>query len=63
MHTCNELKIANSQAKTVVLASRVRIPNTQVSPRRGRRMRVARRSALEVMNTVVDGTLPTVFYV
>ncbi len=56
LHTCNELRIANSQAKTVVLASRVRIPNTQVSPRRGRRMRVARRRALEGLNTAVEGT-------
>jgi len=36
-----ELQMVKSQANTVVLRSMVRIPNTQVSPSRGRRMIVA----------------------
>ena len=36
-----ELHTVKSQANTVVLRSMVRIPNTQVSPSRGRRMTVA----------------------
>jgi len=36
-----ELQMVKSQANTVVLRSMVRIPNTQVSPSRGRRMTVA----------------------
>ncbi len=45
--TCSELKIVKSQAKTVALASSVRIPNTHVKPRSGKRITVARRIVLQ----------------
>ena len=41
IQTWVELKMVNSQANTVVLRLMVRIPNTQVSPNRGSRMRMA----------------------
>ena len=44
--TCIELKMVNSHANTVVLRSMVRIPNTQVSPSKGRRITVALKVAL-----------------
>ena len=44
----------NSHAKTVELALTVRIPNIQLSPRRGRRTSTATNRALQVMNTVDD---------
>ena len=46
LFTCNELNIVKSQAKIVVLALRVRIPNTHVSPNSGRRITVAFNIAL-----------------
>ena len=44
--TWRELKMVKSHAKTVELALTVRMPNTHVSPRRGRRTSVAANRAL-----------------
>ena len=41
-----ELQMVNSHANTVVLRSMVKIPNTQLSPSKGRRITVAFKVAL-----------------
>ena len=45
-HTWMELQMVKSHANIVVLRSMVRIPNTQVSPSKGRRITVAFKVAL-----------------
>ena len=44
--TCRELKMVKNQANTAALRLTVRIPNTHVSPRRGRRITVATKVVL-----------------
>ena len=46
LYTWRELKIVKNHANAVELALIVRIPNAQVSPRRGRRTNVATNRAL-----------------